>query len=291
MHTQREVRSEGALPRELVALAALLLFTLVAVAGYGVFALHPENLPASDLARRLFTVSFGLFARLHIVLSAAVLLVVLIGRLGTRWMVPFAGICVVAFFAEHVGTGYGIPFGGYAYSGLLGPKIGGRVPALIPLSWFLMALPAWVLARAAMPRPSSRVGRIALGAAWLVAWDLALDPAMSFLTPYWSWQETGPYYGMPWINLAGWYATGLVLMVVLESSARRAGWERLNPAWMGGYYAIVLLMPFGMLLAAGAWPAVVMTLVGVGALTAGSAAVSTRSRPALRSLPAGVAEA
>ena len=50
----------------------------------------------------------------------------------------------------------------------------------------------------------------------LLAWDLALDPAMSYATRYWIWGDEGPYYGMPWLNLFGWYVTGVVLMAVLS---------------------------------------------------------------------------
>ena len=287
----KATRSSGAL--EWVLLGGLYAFTLAAIVGYGLFALHPERLPDSDFARRIFTLSFGLFARLHIVIAATVLIAVLLRRLRLRWFAAFAAVSTLAFLAEHVGTGYGIPFGGYGYSGLLGAKLGGRVPALIPVSWFLMALPAWILARTALPSPAARLGRISLGALWLVAWDLALDPAMSFLTPYWSWVETGPYYGMPWLNLVGWFGTGLLLVGTIEAFAERAGWDALSPRWIAAYYAAILLMPLGMLAAAGAWAAVAATVAAVGGLGLASLALGARlqvARPA-RGLPIGTVRA
>ena len=147
---------------------------------------------------------------------------------------------------EFVGTGYGIPFGGYEYTHLLGYKLGGRVPAVIPISWFLMALPSWVLAREMFPGKERWAARAVLGAYLLTAWDLALDPAMSFLTPYWRWEESGPFYGMPWVNLAGWMGTGVVLMVTMEILGARRWASRLSTPWMTAYYAVVLLMPLGM---------------------------------------------
>jgi uncharacterized membrane protein len=253
-------------------LALLGAFTLASVLGYGAFALHPERLPDSDLARRVFTIAFPWFARLHIALAGVVLLVALHRRLGARWIVPFSAVFGLAFLAEHVGTGFGYPFGGYAYSGLLGPKLGGRVPVLIPLSWFLMALPAWLFAHAAIPRRRARTARLTLASAWLVAWDLALDPAMSYLTPYWSWADSGPYYGMPLINLVGWFVTGLTLAAVLEASAERAEWHRLSLPWFATYFGLMVLMPLGMLAAAGAWPAVLTTVFALAWLAALSAA-------------------
>lgn len=248
------------------ALWALGGFTAMAVLGYWNFALHPERLAGNDVAIRFYTVSFTFFAQVHILLSALALGVVLVGRLGTRWIAALAAVYAASFLAEHLGTGYGIPFGGYGYTGLLGAKLGGRVPALIPLSWFLMALPSWVVARRAVP---GRVaGRVALGATFLVVWDLALDPAMSFLTPYWVWEDSGPYYGMPWVNLVGWFVTGSVIMSLLEVLTPRLGLDTLPTRWMAAYYLTVLLMPLGMLLAAGHLLSVGVTAAGVGVLAA-----------------------
>jgi len=278
-HTQGSPEDAGGVVGrvEWILLGSLLAFTAAAVAGYGTFALHPGLLPDSVVARRVFTVSFELFARVHIALAAVALGGALILRLRLRWLVPFVGVCFLAFLAEHVGTGYGLPFGGYSYSGLLGAKLGGRVPALIPVSWFLMALPAWVMARRALPGPGRKAVRAGLAALWLVAWDLALDPAMSFLTPYWSWQSSGSYYGMPWLNLLGWYGTGLVIMVALEAAERRVGWSALDARWMTAYYGVMLLMPLGMLAVAGAWGAVLTTLGAIAALSAISGALRSRS--------------
>jgi putative membrane protein len=250
-------------PRETAGLAGLLVLTVVAVVGYGLFAVNPERLPPVDWALEFFTISFQFFAQLHIAASAVALGLVLVGRLRARWLAALGAVYVLSFLAEHIGTGYGIPFGGYGYTGLLGYKLGGRVPFLIPLSWFLMALPSWVLARAIMGSSAGPVGRVLLGSLWLVAWDLALDPAMSFLTVYWRWEETGPYYGMPWLNLAGWYVTGLVLLTAIELLADRSGFHELPTRWMAAYYGTVALLPMGMLAAAGAWLGVFVTLAGM----------------------------
>ena len=246
---------------ERVVLWVLLAFTLMAVAGYGTFALHPERL-VTPMAARFYGISFQFFAQIHILLSAVALGWVLVGRLRARWLPALAVVGTVSFVSEHIGTGYGIPFGAYEYTGLLGMRVGPRVPLLIPVSWFLMSLPSWVVAHRALP--DQRVRRIGLAALFLVVWDLALDPAMSFLTPYWRWAESGPYYGMPWVNLLGWYLTGLVIMTVLDTLGERLGLTALPTRWMLAYYGLVLLMPLGMVVAAGLWPAAVATAVGVG---------------------------
>jgi uncharacterized membrane protein len=245
-------------------LGALATFTVIAVLGYWNFVVHPERLPTTPMAARFYSVSFGLFARLHIVLAAGALAVLLVSRLRARWVPALLAVYAVAFLAEHVGTGYGIPFGAYGYTGLLGPKLAGRVPVLIPLSWFLMALPSWVVARSVAPSSGLRAVRVAVGALWLVAWDLALDPAMSFLTPYWHWEDAGPYYHMPLGNLLGWFVTGVVLMTMLDALSSRLGLHEIPTRWMAAYYGTVLLMPLGMVAAAGLGLAVAATLGGVG---------------------------
>jgi putative membrane protein len=249
---------------ERVAIAGLLLFTAAALLGYWAFALHPEWLPQQERALRFYSISFRFFAQVHIAVAALALAVPLVRRGGAKWIPGFIGVFLVSFLSEFVGTGYGIPFGGYGYTALLGAQLGGRVPALIPVSWFLMAVPSFVLAQAALGRRSVAV-RIGAAAVLLVIWDLALDPAMSYLTPYWVWEETGPYYGMPWMNLLGWFATGVVLMAILSwlGGARWSEW--VPPRFSAAYYGAVLLMPLGMVLAAGEWLAVVVTLIAVGA--------------------------
>ena len=56
-----------------------------------------------------------------------------------------------------------------------------------------MAVPAYIVA--ARLAPDRAWMRIVFASALLTSWDLALDPAMSFVTSYWIWQEPGIYYG------------------------------------------------------------------------------------------------
>lgn len=246
---------------EKVALGIFLAFTLFAILGYWNFGLNPERLPATDWAVGIYQISFPWFARAHILISGAVLLFVMTRHSGLRWLPALIVVYLLSFTAEHVGTGYGIPFSGYEYTGLLGARLGSRVPLVIPLSWFLMSAPAWILARRTFPDRSQALPRILQATFLLVLWDLALDPAMSFLTPYWLWEKAGAFYGMPWVNLVGWAATGLVLMAALEWLDRRIDWAGSLPwQWARAYYLVVLLMPLGMITVAGLWWATAATL-------------------------------
>jgi uncharacterized membrane protein len=257
---ERPVRSGSP---EGLALAAFLAFTLLALLGYGLFGVQPERLPEVQVLRDFWRISFGFFAQVHILLGGAVLGILLVRKAGFRWVPALLAVYLVSFLSEFAGTGYGVPFGRYEYTTLLGAKLGGRVPWVIPLSWFLMVIPSYALARRTFPEPGRPWTRIGFAAVILVLWDLALDPAMSYQAPYyWRWIDTGPYYGMPWINLAGWLGTGFVLMAAVERMGGTTWVPSLPVGWLGGYYGITLLMPLGMLVLEGLWLAVGITLLG-----------------------------
>jgi uncharacterized membrane protein len=248
-------------------LVVLYLFGVAAVVGYATFGLRPWLLAGSPRAAAFYPHSFWIFSVGHIVLAAAVLLGRLVDRADWRWLPAFGALYAISLAAELAGTTVGLPFGEYSYSTLLGPMWFGHVPLVIPLSWFCMALPSYAVARLAFPAAPDRWKRIFAGSLVLLAWDLALDPAMSYATRYWTWGTTGPYYGMPWLNLFGWYATGVALMAALAKLRADAWIARLGAGWLAAYYGANLLVPMGMNAAAGLWSAVLAT-VGVLALLA-----------------------
>lgn len=246
------------------ALVILAAFTAVAVIGFAVFGRHPQLIADSPNLLAFYAVSFRLFAQAHIVIAAAVLIYYLVRTVGWAWLPALGFAYVASLAAELVGTTTGLPFGEYAYSSLLGWKWLGHVPALIPLSWFLMAVPAYVLSRRRFPDRLPL--QWLLGAALLTAWDLALDPAMSSLTSYWMWGESGPYYGMPLVNLLGWMVTGGAIMALLHVAGGPRWSDVPSPRWMAAYYVLTIAMPLGMIAAAGMWLAVVLTLFVAGGL-------------------------
>ena len=241
-------------------LVVLGLFTLFASVGYATFGRHPEWLSYVPQFAGFFGTAFTFFARGQVWISVLVLGIYLTYRTKNAWLGGFVLVYVISLSSELAGTRFGLPFGEYSYTDLLGLKWFGLVPILIPISWFTMAIPSYVLATAIIPAHKT-VSRIVLAAGLLTLWDLSLDPAMSFLTTYWLWGDPGPYYGMPLINLAGWFATGLVIMTGLYLINVDRWTERLSVRWMGLYYALIVMMPFAMILAAGLWGAVLATLI------------------------------
>jgi uncharacterized membrane protein len=186
---------------------------------------HPEfvlSLPAAG--QQLFQWSMAGGGVVYIVLGA--LAVALHGARVLGWkklcafMLP---ALIISLSSELIGTSTGFPFGHYAYLSGLGYKVAGLVPFTIPLSWFYMGLSCYLLAGVWFkPSTSQRQGldalgfglfTVVLGAVLLTAWDLVLDPAMSQApVPFWSFQEVGAFFGMPYRNLLGWTGTGAIFM-------------------------------------------------------------------------------
>jgi putative membrane protein len=240
-----------------VSLALVYAVSIASLAGFATFSLHPSmlvraNVPAETYGRMLL-----LAPRLQIVLAVAALIIFLVRYAGTRWLGAFAAIYALSLGAELAGTTVGLPFGPYHYTDGLGFKAFAHVPALIPASWFMMGLPSYAIAsRRFADNPP---GRVALGSFILLSWDLALDPAMSFVTKYWVWSGEGQYYGMPLLNLLGWFVTGVAIMIAFDA-LRAARWTRGLPTrWLVAFYGANLLLPVGMNLAVGLWGAVIAT--------------------------------
>ncbi|MET8279108.1 carotenoid biosynthesis protein [Micromonospora sp. NPDC005174] len=133
------------------------------------------------------------------------------------------------FAIEAIGVATGVPFGSYDYSGELGPKLAG-VPLIIPLAWTWMAWPAWLAAVRLTGGGTTGggttvgrwVGRIALAALGLAAWDLFLDPQM-VAEGYWVWRDATPALpgltGIPVSNYLGWLLFAVLLMSALRPLA------------------------------------------------------------------------
>jgi uncharacterized membrane protein len=234
---------------ERAALAVVYAVSAGSLAGFATFGLRPERLTQVPGAAAAYGWMMAVAPRAQ---SA-----------GARWLPALGALYVLSLASELSGTTVGLPFGPNHYTPGLGTKWFGHVPVLIPLSWFFMALPSYAIAWRGAPEAGRGARRVLLGSLVLLSWDLALDPAMSLVTKYWVWGTEGPYYGMPLLNLAGWYVTGLALMLALE--ALRAGrWvARLPLGWLAGFYGANLLLPLGMCVAAGLWGAAAATVAAL----------------------------
>jgi uncharacterized membrane protein len=232
-------------------LAVQAVIVLASLLGYGIFTSSPDLLMQVDPQARFFTWAFYGFAVGNMLFGGLAVATEAFLKDKRRALWAFAAVYLVSLSSELMGTTYGIPFGAYSYTSLLGVKWFDRVPLLIPLSWFTMSWASWILAR----RVSSGRAAVFLGAALLIAWDLLLDPAMSRVTSYWVWGDNGAYYGMPWMNLLGWGVTGLVLLFLLNRIVPAPRGSVGFAAWV---YSINFALPFGFCLLNRYWLAAVV---------------------------------
>ena len=193
------------------------------------FALHAAALIATPLRRRGSRA--GLAGAVVAGLAGATAAACVRRWGAARTAAAFTVVGVGTTALEHVGTATGVPFGRYAYSGALRPTVRG-VPAIVPLAWFAMAVPAREAAHAALGARSTRPRRIAAGAAYLTAWDLFLDPQMVG-EGYWRWARRGRYRGIPVTNYLGWLVASAAVMAVLELTLPVG--EQAEPTLVGAY--------------------------------------------------------
>ena len=145
-------------------------------------------------------------------------------RIGWRRAAALAAAgTFISLAAELTGTSTGLPFGPYSYTTLLGWRVAGLVPFPIPLSWFYMVYCSLAILGRLLPARDdvrTRLVWAALGGLTLTAWDVSMDPAMSFATAHWLWHTPGFFYGMPLLNWFGWWLTGSVVAFAMVSIAR-----------------------------------------------------------------------
>jgi putative membrane protein len=256
-------------------LARLLLIGHLAALVFGLAGLlvalpHPEWWAGDPTALRVFEFGMTYAGATHIIFGAAAMFVFAWVTLGSRrTLIFFTVSTVLSLSSELIGTGTGWPFGNYEYTSFLGYKVLDRVPFTIPLSWFYLGLAAYILGSVLAPRFGSRrtFWSLAIGVWLLTAWDLVLDPAMadpSLRVQFWTWHETGPYFGMPVQNLVGWSLTGLLFMG-LSRLLWRGDIDAAHAATTAWFpftvYAANLVFAMALSLSAGLWPAAVLAVV------------------------------
>ena len=190
-----------------------------------------------------FTLVFVLFAVVHCAACAG----------WKRTGLFFALAAFVSYLLEETGVRTGWVYGAYHYSGMLGPKLG-HVPVLIPLAWFMMIYPSWVVARALTRGVETRsaaglVGQAAIAAMVMTAWDTVMDPGMA-AAGNWVWEHGGSYFGVPFRNYLGWLLTtslvylgaGFLWRVERQTPELTKGFPAL-PILVYAFYAVSYMVP------------------------------------------------
>jgi uncharacterized membrane protein len=173
-----------------------------------------------DLGNVGFTLVFVIFALLHCTAVEGL----------RRTAVFFATSAIVSYLMEEIGVRTGLIYGAYHYSDLLGVKLG-HVPLLIPLAWFMMIYPSWMVAKALLSgvniRSFSGVTALAtVAAVVMTAWDVVMDPGMA-AGGNWVWEHGGVYFGVPRRNYLGWLLTTFLVYWIV-GLLRRGTEDRTN---------------------------------------------------------------
>lgn len=240
----------------------IVILSAVSIFGYATFILHPQLLSYFSWAPSVFAMSFSFFSQALIILGFLVLAYECQKSLGLRWLRYFTAAYLISITMELASTTYGIPFGKYAYTTLLGSKILDHVPYLIPLSWFFMAVPSFCLAELILGSFKNRWLKVTLASLLLVTWDFTLDPVMSKLTPFWVWEEPGPtVLDVPIKNLAGWFLTGILICSAFELLKFKTPKKWIENSFPLKFYAANLLLPVGLAIAGQIWLALAATIL------------------------------
>jgi len=168
-----------------------------------------------------------------------------------RALCLLALVFAVTLLFESVGVATGLVYGPYHYTNKLGPLFLGLVPYLIPVAWFMMSYPSYVIADRLIPADWKRWQRIlsvaAVGGLAMTAWDLVMDPIM-VAGGHWIWDDllsksNRAYHGIPLQNFWGWWLTVFTtfdLYLLISGKATKtpeAGFDR----WAVASYAVTAL--------------------------------------------------
>jgi putative membrane protein len=153
-----------------------------------------------------------------------------------RSLVMFGLSFIVAFSAEALGVNFGLVFGHYYYTAVLGPSLFG-VPFLAALAWEPIVYAAFCISDMLSPRiaslsplfknTASPVWAAAIGALATTAWDMMIDP-IAVSQGWWVWVGGGPYVpyvanGVPIQNFVGWLGVAFVINLIYHKVAEGIG--------------------------------------------------------------------
>ena len=159
---------------------------------------------------------------------------------GWKRAIAFLAItCIAAWSCEAYGLHHSWLFGTYYYTELLGPRLAG-VPLVVPLAYFMMMYPSYVITNLmvfghpvmTMATTLPRVAAVSLLTALVMtAWDLTNDPLMADQVKAWVWPLGGPYFNIPLQNFRGWILVVFIVVFGCRITERFVARKPLGPPW------------------------------------------------------------
>jgi uncharacterized membrane protein len=120
----------------------------------------------------------------------------------------------IGFLAEVVGVRSDFLFSEYYYTEVLLPHLW-NVPLVMWSAWMVLIAYTRQLFRPVQWIGPSRLVGAVVGALWMTAIDLVIDPLSANQLGYWRWAGTGPFYGIPTQNFFGWFVVSLLIFLLL----------------------------------------------------------------------------
>ena len=176
-----------------------------------------------------------------------------------KTLVFFVITAGISWGYEQVGVETGLVYGDYHYTDYLGYKMG-HVPIIIPLAWFMMIYPSYIIANMIFSKKhhlhQNKISQIIvlslLSAIVMTAWDFVVDPYLSGSTVNaWIWKKGGEYFGVPLHNFFGLILTTFSIYLIyriFESKTRPV--ENKLPK----YSVILPVLAYGLMLVANLIP-------------------------------------
>lgn len=143
-------------------------------------------------------------------------------------IVLFSLSFLIAFTAEALGVNFGLIFGRYHYTSILGPQLFG-VPFLAALAWEPIIYAAFSITDILSPsaidhniswtkRLPSNICLAIIGSLATTAWDMMIDP-IAVSENWWVWHGGGSYMpyianGVPIQNFLGWLSVSFTIILI-----------------------------------------------------------------------------
>lgn len=125
-------------------------------------------------------------------------------------VILFLGLFCLIFESTAIKTGF--PYGGFTYGDMLGYKILGLTPWTVFFAYPPIIMGAFWLAS----KITTSAGRIFFTALFALATDVVLDPALTRMS-VWVWDNPGSFYGVPLLNFAGWFVSGIIAAWIMHA--------------------------------------------------------------------------
>ncbi len=120
-------------------------------------------------------------------------------------------ISLVILAIQAAAVQFKYPFGDFTFGDGLGYKVLGLVPWTIAFAYAPIVLAAFWLSS----KLTTSGLRVLLSGLFLAAANVVLDPALALMGLR-SWENGGPFYGVPIINFGGWFLCGIITSIILH---------------------------------------------------------------------------